>query len=117
MATVARAVDAAVDSGVRPWMFFAGSAEMRKHYPNADAMSASCAAHCWIEPDAAAAQEVAQRLGFVKSLFGTEERPMVSADLLRGAEFADRVIALVRDEPPARLALPTELKTAQRRVK
>ena len=29
MATVARAVDAAPDCGVRPWMFFASSAEMR----------------------------------------------------------------------------------------
>ena len=42
---------------------------------------------------------------------------MVSADELRGAEFADKIIALVRDEPPARLVPPTELKTAQRRVK
>jgi hypothetical protein len=98
-------------------MFFAGSAEMRKHYPNADAMSAACAAHCWIEPDEAAAHELGQRLGFVKSLFGAEERPMVSAEELRGPEFADKIIALVRNEAPARLAPPTELKTAQRRGK
>jgi type IV secretory pathway TraG/TraD family ATPase VirD4 len=117
MATVARAVDAAPDSGVRPWMFFASSAEMRKHYPNADGMSASCAAHCYIEPDAAAAHEIGQRLGFVKSLFGGEERPMVSAKELAGPEFADKVIALVRNEAPARLVLPTELKMAQRRGK
>ena len=117
MATVARAVDAAPDSGVRPWMFFASSAEMRKHYPNADGMSTSCAAHCWIAPDEAAAHEVEQRLGFVKSLFGAEERPMVSAEELAGPEFADKIIALVHNEPPARLVLPTELKTAQRRGK
>jgi type IV secretion system protein VirD4 len=117
MATVARAVDAGPDSGVRPWLFFAGSAEMRKHYPNADGMIAACAAHCYIEPDAAAAHELGQRLGFVKSLFGTEERPMVSADELAGPEFADKIIALVRNKAPARLVLPTELKTAQRRGK
>jgi type IV secretion system protein VirD4 len=117
MATVARAVDAGPDSGVRPWLFFAGSAEMRKHYPNADAMIAACAAHCYIEPDAQAAHELGLRLGFVKSLFGTEERPMVSADELAGPEFADKIIALVRDQAPARLVPPTELKTAQRRGK
>jgi hypothetical protein len=80
-------------------------------------MSTSCAAHCWIAPDAAAAHEVEQRLGFVKSLFGAEERPMVSAEELTGPEFADKIIALVHNEPPARLVLPTELKTAQRRGK
>jgi hypothetical protein len=88
---------------------------MRKHYPNADGMIAACAAHCYIEPDAAAAHELGQRLGYVKSLFGTEERPMVSAEELAGPEFADKIIALVHDEAPARLVLPTELKTAQRR--
>jgi type IV secretion system protein VirD4 len=117
MATVARAVDAAVDSGVRPWLFFADSAEMRRHYPNADAMIAACAAHCYIAPDRAAAHEIGQRLGFVKSLFGAEERPMVTAEELTGPEFADKIIALVRDEAPARLVAPTELKTAQRRGK
>jgi hypothetical protein len=90
---------------------------MRKHYPNADGMSASCAAHCYIEPDEAAAHEIGQRLGFVKSLFGADERPMVSAEELAGPAFADKIIALVRDEAPARLVLPTELRTAQRRGK
>jgi type IV secretion system protein VirD4 len=117
MATVARAVDAGPDSGVRPWLFFAGGAEMRKHYPNADAMITACAAHCYIEPDEAAAHELGQRLGFVKSLFGTEERPMVPADELAGPELAGKIIALVRNQPPARLVPPTELKTAQRRGK
>ncbi len=117
MATIVRAIEAGPDSGVRPWMFFSGSAEMRALYPNADALSASCAAHCWIEPDAAAARELAQRLGLVKSLFGTEERPMVSAEALTGPEFAGKVIALVRDQAPARLVLPTEPKATQRRGK
>ena len=117
MATVARAVDSGPDSGVRPWLFFSGSDEMRKHYPNGDAMSASCAAHCFIEPDAAAADELAQRLGYVKSLFGAEERPVASTDELTGPEFAGRIIALVRNQAPARLVPPTELKTAQRRGK
>ena len=117
MATVARAVDAAAHSGVRPWLFFANSAEMRTLYPNAEGMSASCAAHCYIEPDASVAHELGLRLGFVKSLFGTEERPMVSADELAGPDFTGKIIALVRNQAPARLASPTELKTAQRRGK
>jgi type IV secretion system protein VirD4 len=117
MATVARAVDAGPDSGVRPWMFFASSAEMRALYPNADGMIATCAAHCYIEPDAAAAQELAQQLGYIKSLFGTDERPMVSAEELAGTDFAGKIIALVHNQAPARLMPPTELKTAQRRGK
>ena len=117
MATVARAVDAGPDSGVRPWMFFASSAEMRALYPNADGMVATCAAHCYIEPDAATAQELGQRLGYVKSLFGTDERPMVSAEELAGQDFAGKIIALVHNQAPARLVPPTELKTAQRREK
>src|SRR5262249_27146639 len=117
MATVARAVDAGADSGVRPWMFFAGSAEMRTLYPNADALITTCAAHCYIEPDAAAAHELAQRLGYVKSLFGTDERAMVSAEELAGPEFAGKIFALVHNQAPARLAPPTVLRTAQRRGK
>jgi type IV secretion system protein VirD4 len=117
MATVARAVDAGPDSGVRPWMFFANSAEMRALYPNAEGMIATCAAHCYIEPDAATAHELGARLGYVKSLFGTEERPMVSAEELAGPEFAGKIIALVRNQAPARLVPQTELKTAQRRGK
>jgi type IV secretion system protein VirD4 len=117
MATVARAVDAGPDSGVRPWMFFADSAEMRTLYPNTESMIATCAAHCYIEPDAAAAHELGQRLGYVKSLFGVDERPMVSADEFAGPEFAGKIIALVRSQAPARLVPPTELKTAQRRGK
>ena len=117
MATVARAVDSGHDSGIRPWLFAADSAELRKLYPKADGMIASCAAHCYVEPDKETAHELGLRLGFVKSLFGTEERPMVATDELLGREFADRIIALVRGQPPARLVLPTELKTAQRRGK
>ncbi len=115
MATVARAIDAGPDSGVRPWMFFANSAEMRALYPKADGMIASCAAHCYIEPDAATAHELGQRLGYVKSLFGAEERPMISAEELAGPDFAGKIIALVHNQAPARLVPPTELKTAQRR--
>src|SRR5262249_60984719 len=115
MATVARAVDAGPDSGVRPWMFFASSAEMRALYPNADAMAETCAAHCYIEPDATTAHELGQRLGYLKSLFGTDERPMVSADELAGPAFAGKIIALVHNQAPARLLPPAELRTAQRR--
>ena len=115
MGTVARAVDAGPDCGVRPLMFFANSAEMRTVYPNADGMIANCAAHCYVEPDEETAYEVGLRLGFVKSLFGTEERPMVYPADLAGPDFADKVIALVRNQAPARLVLPGELKTAQRR--
>lgn len=115
MGTVARAVDAGPGCGVRPWMFFANSTEMRTVYPNADGMIANCAAHCYVEPDEETAYEVGLRLGFVKSLFGTEERPMVYPADLAGPDFADKVIALVRNQAPARLVLPGELKTAQRR--
>jgi hypothetical protein len=117
MATVARAVDGGPASGVRPWMFFANSAEMRALYPKAESIIASCAAHCYVEPDAAAARELGQRLGYVKSLFGVDERPMVSAEELAGPDFAGKIIALVRNQAPARLVPPTELKTAQRRGK
>jgi hypothetical protein len=98
-------------------MFFADTAEMRTLYPNAESMTATCAAHCYIEPDAATAHELGQRLGYVKSLFGVDERPMVSAEELAGPEFAGKIIALVRGQAPARLVPPTELKTAQRRGK
>jgi hypothetical protein len=98
-------------------MFVANSAEMRTVYPNADRMIANCAAHCYVEPDQETAHELGLRLGFVKSLFGTEERPMVQPDELAGPEFADKIIALVRNKAPARLVLPAELKTAQRRGK
>ncbi len=108
MATVARALDTGPESGVRPWMFFASSAEMHAVYPNADGMIANCAAYCYSEPDAKAAQELSTRLGFVKSLFGSNEKPMVSAADLTGPDFADTIIALVRGQPPARLMLPGE---------
>jgi type IV secretion system protein VirD4 len=115
MGTIAHAVDTGPQCGVRPWMFFASSAEMRAIYPNADGMIASCAAHCYIEPDREIAHELALRLGFVKSLFGADEKPMVSPADLAGPDYADKIIALVRNQPPARLVLPGELKTAQRR--
>lgn len=115
MGTVARAVDTGPESGVRPWMFFSSSAEMRAVYPNAEGMIANCAAHCYIEPDDRNAQELALRLGFVKSLFGGDEKPMTAAAELAGPEFADKIVALVRGQPPARLMLPGETKTAQRR--
>jgi type IV secretory pathway TraG/TraD family ATPase VirD4 len=115
MGTVARAVDTGPESGVRPWMFFASSAEMRAVYPNAEGMIANCAAHCYIEPDERNAQELALRLGFVKSLFGGDEKPMTAAAELAGPEFADKIVALMRGQPPARLILPGEMKTAQRR--
>jgi hypothetical protein len=108
MATVARALDTGPETGVRPWMFFASSAEMHAAYPNADGMIANCAAHCYSEPDTRTAQELSLRLGFVKSLFGTNEKPMVSAADLAGPDFADTIIALVRGQPPARLMLPGE---------
>jgi type IV secretion system protein VirD4 len=115
MGTVARAVDTGPDSGVRPWMFFANTAEMRATYPKADGMLANCAAHCYVEPDPQTAHELSLRLGFVKSLFGTEEKPMVQPDELIGPEFDGKIITLVRNRPPAKLVLPGELKTAQRR--
>jgi type IV secretion system protein VirD4 len=115
MGTVARAVDNGPECGVRPWMFFASTAEMRATYPKADGMIANCAAHCYIEPDRGTAHELSLRLGFAKSLFGTEEKPMVDPDDLAGPDFNDKIIALVRNRPPAKLVLPGELKTAQRR--
>jgi len=117
MATVARAVDSGPECGVRAWMFFANSAEMRAVYPKADGMIATCAAQCFIEPNKDTAYELGLRLGFVKSLFGADEKPMVYPADLAGPDFADKVIALVRNRPPARLVLPGELKTAQRRGK
>jgi type IV secretion system protein VirD4 len=111
MATVARSVDTGAACGVRPWMFFANPAELRATYANADGMIANCAAHCYIEPDAETAHELSLRLGFAKSLFGTEERAMVSADDLAGPDFADKIIALVRNQAPARLVLPGEAGT------
>jgi type IV secretion system protein VirD4 len=115
MGTVARAVDIGPDCGVRPWLFFADGAEMRSVYPNADGMIANCAAHCYVEPDETTAYELALRLGFVKSLFGTDEKPMVYPADLAGPDFADLIVALVRNQPPAKLVLPGELKTAQHR--
>jgi hypothetical protein len=115
MGTVARAVDSGPETGVRPWMFFASGAEMHAVYPDADGMAANCAAHCYAEPDAATAAELALRLGFVKSLFGADEKPVVTADELMGADFADEIVALVRGQAPARLVLPGEAKSAQRR--
>jgi type IV secretion system protein VirD4 len=117
MGTVERAVDFGPESGVRPWMFFASSAEIRAVYPNAEGMIANCAAHCYIEPDREAAQEIAQRLGFVKSLFGTDERPLLGPADLAGPEFAGKIIALVRGQPPARLVLPGAPKAGQRRAR
>jgi hypothetical protein len=115
MGTVARAVDTGPDSGVRPWMFFANAAEMRATYPKADGMLANCAAHCYVEPDPDTAHELSLRLGFVKSLFGTEEKAMVQPDELTGPEFDGKIITLVRSRPPAKLVLPGELRTGQRR--
>jgi type IV secretion system protein VirD4 len=114
MGTVARAVDTGPACGVRPWMFFASAAEMRTTYPKADGMIANCAAHCYVEPDAETAHELSLRLGFAKSLFGTEEKAMVSEDDLMGPNFADKIIALVRNQAPARLVLAGEPKIAQR---
>ncbi len=114
MGTVARAVDTGPACGVRPWMFFTNTAEMRATYPKTDGMIANCAAHCYIEPDPQTAHELSLRLGFAKSLFGTEEKAMVSADDLMGPDFADKIIALVRNQAPARLVLEGELRTAQR---
>jgi type IV secretion system protein VirD4 len=115
MGTVARAVDTGPDCGVRPWMFFVGTTEMRATYPKADGMLANCAAHCYVAPDRETAHELSLRLGFVKSLFGTEEKPMVEPNDLMGPEFDGKIITLVRNRPPAKLVLPGELKTAQRR--
>ena len=115
MGTVARAVDNGPECGVRPWMFFANTAEMRATYPKADGMIANCAAHCYVDPDPETAHELSLRLGFVKSLFGTEEKPMAEPDKLTGPEFDGKIITLVRSRPPAKLVLPGELKTAQRR--
>jgi type IV secretion system protein VirD4 len=117
MSTVERAVDFGPESGVRPWMFFASSVEIRAVYPNAEGMIANCAAHCYIEPDREAAQEIAQRLGFVKSLFGADERPLLGPADLAGPEFAGKIIALVRGQPPARLVLPGAPKAGQRRAR
>jgi type IV secretion system protein VirD4 len=114
MGTVARAVDTGPASGVRPWMFFTSAAEMRATYPKADGMIANCAAHCYVEPDAQTAHELSLRLGFAKSLFGAEEKAVVSADDLMGPNFADKIIALVRNQAPARLVLAGELKMMQR---
>ncbi len=115
MGTVARAVDIGPESGVRPWMFFASDAEIRSVYPSPDGMIANCAAHCYIEPGKEVVQELAQRLGFVKSLFGAEEKPLVAAADLAGPEFADKIIALVRGQPPAKLVMPGAMKIGQRR--
>jgi type IV secretory pathway TraG/TraD family ATPase VirD4 len=117
MGTVERAVDFGPDFGVRPWMFFASSADMRAVYPNADGMIANCAAHCYVEPDRATAQEIALRLGFVKSLFGAEERPLLTAADLAGPDFAGKIVALVNGQPPARLVLPGAPKAGQRRAR
>jgi type IV secretory pathway TraG/TraD family ATPase VirD4 len=117
MGTVERAVDFGPDFGVRPWMFFASSANMRAVYPNADGMIANCAAHCYVEPDRATAQEIALRLGFVKSLFGAEERPLLTAADLAGPDFAGKIVALVDGQPPARLVLPGAPKAGQRRAR
>jgi hypothetical protein len=117
MGTVERAVDFGLESGVRPWLFFASSAEIRAVYPNAEGMIANCAAYCYIEPDREAAQEIAQRLGFVKSLFGSDERPLLGPADLAGPEFAGKIIALVRGQPPARLVLPGAPKAGQRRAR
>lgn len=106
MLTISRAVDIGPEAGVRPWMFFSSSAEMQAIYPGADGMIANCAAHCYIEPGADTAPELAQRLGLVKSLFGTDERPMVAAADLAGPEFAQAIIAIVRGHSPAKLTLP-----------
>jgi type IV secretory pathway TraG/TraD family ATPase VirD4 len=108
MSAVARALDTGPETGVRPWMFFASGAAMHAIYPSADGMIANCAAQCYSEPNPAVAQELSARLGFVKSLFGADEKPMVAAADLAGPDFADTIIALVRGHPPARLVLPGE---------
>lgn len=116
MATIARAVDIGPEYGVRPWMFFASGAEMAAVYPDAEGMAANCAAHCYAGPHTETAQELALRLGFVKSLFGAAEKPMVAAADLDGPAFADIIVALVRGHPPAKLTLPGETtRTPQRR--
>ena len=115
MGTIARAVDTGPETGVRPWLFFTSGAEMHAAYPDADGMMASCAAHCYSEPDRDGAAELALRLGFVKSLFGADEKPLATADELTGPDFAGTIVTLVRGQAPARLMLPGEMKTAPRR--
>src|SRR5262249_30559824 len=115
MGTISRAVDTGAEIGLRPWLFFQNGSEIRTIYPNAEGMIANCAAHCYIEPDAENAQELAMRLGFVKSLFGTDEKPMVAIDELAGPNFADKIIALMRGQAPAKLVLHGDTKAGQRR--
>jgi hypothetical protein len=40
---------------------------------------------------------------------------LVTAADLAGPEFADKVVALVRGQPPAKLVLPGAMKAGQRR--
>jgi type IV secretory pathway TraG/TraD family ATPase VirD4 len=115
MGTISRAVDTGAEIGLRPWLFFANGGEIRTIYPNAEGMIANCAAHCYIEPDPENAQELAMRLGFVKSLFGTDEKPMVAMDELAGPDFADKIVALVRGQAPAKLMSQSDAKVGQRR--
>jgi len=114
MEAIERAVDTGADAGTRLWMFFANSAAMSAVYPNAESMIISCAAHCYVEPDDSAAQELALRIGTAKSLFGTEERLMLDPAVLAGPDFADKVIVLMRGQSPANLTLPPEGPVAPR---
>jgi len=115
MEIIERAVDSGPEFGVRLWMYFTGSAAMGAVYPNAEGMIASCAAHCYVQPDQQAAHEVALRLGSAKSLFGADQKPMLDPAVLCGPDFVDKVVVLMRGQPPARLVLPGRMPLAHER--
>src|SRR5262249_626392 len=116
MDMIERAIDAP-EQGVRLWMYVADNAAMTDVYPNAPGMIASCAAQCYIEANEATARELSLRIGTAKNLFGADERLILDPATLMGPDFADKVIALVRGQSPAKLLLPGETLAPSRRTR
>jgi len=100
---IEQSLDVGRGYGVRLWLFCQYLSQLRSIYPNAHGMMSNCAIRCFMNPDEDAARWLTENLGVRHGLLDGTRKPLVEAHQLTGLEFADKVVAFSRGQPPARL--------------
>lgn len=106
MPPIEEAVDVGRGYGLKLWMFTQNLGQLKTAYENATGMVGNCVVRMFMNPSQAdqTAEALSDQIGEVVSLVDGEKVKRVSAQMLAGPEFKDRVIVMPASGTPGSVA-------------
>ncbi|QRG10299.1 type IV secretory system conjugative DNA transfer family protein (plasmid) [Xanthobacter dioxanivorans] len=89
--------------GLRVWLLAQNIGQFRERYKNADGMIGNCMVRCYMNPDEEDAQRLSRLLNEREGLLDGRRKALVEPWQLSGPEYADKIIAFIAKNHPARL--------------